>query len=256
MTFLLTYFTLSNAERAETIPSSIELILEEAQQVQETDIAAWRYYRFKRRVEREELDGSGKVLKREEMEFLITPGHDGFDEMLIRLNDRSPTSEEITRHQRLARFNRHYRTLVSGSEEDEETGGYSLRDLMHRSSYQYDGQETVDDLLCHRINFHPDETRKGWSLRGRFIQAMAGTLWITVDGYHLYRARVRMVRPIPILFSLAEIYDLQIHFSSMPVSEGVYLPQRIEVMTSGRVLMIPFRRRNIFSYGNYMLIIK
>src|SRR6266545_2854448 len=67
-------------------PDDVQFIVSEAQQVQETDVAAWARYRFGRRAQREDYDDSGRVVERDDLEFVVTPDEDGFREELVRHN--------------------------------------------------------------------------------------------------------------------------------------------------------------------------
>src|SRR5881397_2763550 len=64
----------------------IRFVVSEAQRVQAADVAAWTAYRFGRRTERQDYDDSGRIVDRDELEFLVTPDKDGFREDLVRHN--------------------------------------------------------------------------------------------------------------------------------------------------------------------------
>ncbi|MBI1950723.1 MAG: hypothetical protein HYS34_05085, partial [Acidobacteria bacterium] len=140
-------------------PSDLHFILSEAQKVQEADVAAWTRYRFARRAERQEIGESGEVVRREVLEFQVTPREDGFDEELLRLDGREPPAGEKERQRELGSFARHYRTMLSGVGHEEVEGGYSLALLLRLSSYRYAGLEDREGVACYRLDFFPDEAR-------------------------------------------------------------------------------------------------
>lgn len=226
-------------------------ILEQARKVETADVAAWARLPFRRHTLRQDLGPDDEVLSSEEMEFLVTPQAGGFDETLVRRDGKNPEPREVNRHRRLGRFEKHYRTLISGESEDDEEGGYTLGDLLHLSAYRYIGRETIDGAPCYRLDFSPDESKQADGLAGRFANAMAGSLWITAEGGHLARAVARTIRPVSIAFSLSKVHDLQVSLDSGPVGGGVWLPRRIEVLTRARVLAFGIRRRNVYSYSNF-----
>lgn len=232
-------------------PADFRRVLSQARKVQLADAAAWQAYRFRRRALREQVVESGEVLVREDLEFLVTPGSDGFDEVLLRLDGRDPRPEEVRRHRRLAKFTTHYRALLDGEGRDDVEWGYSLSHLLGLSSYRYVGREQVNGVACHRVDFTPGGAPAGRGLASRFAQAMEGSLWITVEGNHLARARARTVRPVSFALSLMKVLALDVSLDSQPVGDGTWLPLRIEVLTRTRFLIRQVQKRNSYVYSEF-----
>lgn len=231
----------------------LRFVVSQAQRVQTADVAAWAGYRFGRRSEREDYDESGGIVGRDDLEFLVTPSADGFREELVRHNGRPPDPSETDRHRHTASFNKHYRTLLAGAGEEAEEGGYSLGQLLHLSSYRFAGRESLHGVDCYRLDFSPDDVQPTMGgLAARVTKAMAGSLWITVEGFHLAGARAETVRPITIALSLSKVYELRVSMDAGPVGEGVWLPQRVEVISRARILIKSIRRRNLFTYSDFL----
>ncbi len=251
----LAAFMLRAPARAATPPApppDLDRILAEAQRVQQADVGAWAHYRFSRRAEREDLDDVGEVEDREDLEFIVTPSRDGFDEELVRQDGGAPDPEEKERRRRDASFTRHYNVLISGAGGEEIEGGYSLGLLLHMSSYRYAGREDRDGVPCYRLDFSPNETgEKGSGIAWRVASVMQGSLWITVAGYHLAAADAETTRRVPIGLFLAKVREVRIHLESGPVGDGVWLPRRVEMFTRARVLIKPIRRRNLYTYWDF-----
>jgi hypothetical protein len=225
-------------------------ILEKARRVQVADVEAWRRYRFRRHWLREERDEAGRVENTESMVFEVTPRGGSFHEQLVEIDGRTPTQEERRQFQNQARFAKHYRTLVAGSGEKEE-GGYSLGHLLRMSSYRYKGRETVEGVVCYRIDFAPDPTRELGGVEGKLARAMEGSIWITVEGLHLARASAHTVRPVSLALSLAKVHELDLVMESGPVGEGIWLPTDVDLKTSVRILFSTRRRRNVYHYAEF-----
>jgi len=237
---------------APTAPPDLDRIVAEAQRVQEADVAAWSRFSFSRRAEREDLDEAGEVEEREDLEFVIIPSGDGFDEELVRQDGRAPEPEEKERRRRAGSFTKHYNVLISGAGGEEIEGGYSLSLLLHMSSYRYVGREVRDGVECYRLDFSPDESgQKGSGLAWKVVSAMQGSLWITVAGYHLAAARAETTRRVPIGLFLAKVREVRVSLESGPVGDGVWLPRRIEMLTRARVLIKSIRRRSSYTYWNF-----
>ena len=235
-------------------PSELQFILSEAQRVQEADVAAWAEYRFRRRVEHEDIGEAGLIERHEVFEFLVTPSPGGFDEELLRLDHREPLVDEMARHRKLGSFGKHYRALMSGASYDEVEGGYSLGLLLHLSSYRYAGLEDHDGIACYRLDFFPDEEggpkEKGLARKG--TRVMKGCLWIAREGFHVVAARAETVRPISLAMSLAKVSEVQVSVVCGPVGEGIWLPRRIEMRTRARILLKSIHRRNLYAYSEFL----
>jgi hypothetical protein len=185
------------------------------------------------------------------MEFDLTPDADGFDERLVRIDGRDPTPGEVKEQGRARPFTRHYQTLQSGEDAKDQESAFTLATLLHRSSYRYAGQEMVDGVTCHRLDFSPGDPGGGDGIVGKVIEAMGGSLWLTVDGLHLFRARASSIRPVSIAIGLAKIYDVEIVFDAMQVAPGVALPARVEMIFWARAFLYSKHRRQVFTYSNF-----
>jgi len=231
----------------------LRFVVSEAQKVQEADVEAWAAYRFGRRSEREDYDETGQVVGREELDFVVTPDAGGFREELVRHNGLAPDPSEREHHLRAGSFERHYRTLVAGVGEEREEGGYSLGQLLHLSSYRFAGREPLNGVDCYRLDFSPDDVQpRMGGLAAKFTKAMAGSLWITVEGFHLAGAKAETVRPISIALLLSKVYSIKVRMDAGPVGEGVWLPERVEVITNARILIKSIRRRNLYTYSDFL----
>jgi len=236
-------------------PTDLQFIVSEAQKVQQADVAAWARYQFGRRSEREDYDDAGLVVGRDDLEFVVTPDGDSFREDLVRHNGVPALSSEKDDQRHSANFNKHYKTLVAGTEGQEESG-YSLGQLLHLSSYRFMGKEAMSGVDCYRLDFSPDDVQpRTGGLAAKFTKAMQGSLWITVEGFHLAAARAETVRPISIALSLSKVYDLKVRMEAGPVGEGVWLPLRVEVSTHARILIKSIRRHNLFTYSDFLRVV-
>ncbi len=242
----------ASAAPAPAPPPDLEALLRRARDVQVADTAAWKTFRFRRESLREDLDESGSVIASERLVSRIAPAPGGFDEELLEIDGRKPTPQEVESHRRLAPFQKHYHTMLAGDREEGGGEGYSLGDLLRMSAYRYAGEETVDGIRCHRLEFAPDPEKENPGLAGKFAGAMAGTLWITVEGLHLHRARAATVRPISIALNLAKVHAIRLEMESGPVEGGVWLARKIVLVTHARVLFETSRRRITYLYSEFV----
>ncbi len=261
ITFLpLTFVSIAVAAIPADLSPDFNQILEEANKAQVADIAAWKKFKFRRQVQKERLSEEGKILKKEVLVFQLTPIPGGFDEKLISINGKDPTPENIKRHRRLARFTKFYNkmsteTYLTRSDKIKREG-LSLRTLLRFSSYHYGGEELLEEISCYRLDFEPNGREKGSWLEKKFAQAMAGNLWITVDGHHIMHAKSRTIKPISFFLSLGEVTHLDISMESVSVAPGIWIPKRIEVESTIRILFKTIRKRTLYIYTDFVPISK
>jgi hypothetical protein len=244
--------TPARPERSASTPQGLAGILAEAQRVQQQDVAAWARYRFRRQAMREWYDDDGTLVEKEDLLFVVTPTTGGFDEELIRMNGAAPGPDEIERHRREARFTRHYNEMMQAEDGgDVGEAGYTLATLLKMSAYEYAGMEVANGVLCHRLDFRPDESLPWGGIAGKVARAMSGSLWITADGFHVAAARTRTVHPVALFLSLSKVKELEITMESQPAAEGVWLPIRIEVASKARVLFNVLNKLNTILYSDF-----
>lgn len=239
--------------------ASLESLLDAARRAQKADLESWARYRFKRQAVRAKLDSDGRISSRTDLESIVTPlggarpaaGPPRFDETLVRIDGAEPTGAQVEHHRKDAPFSRHYATTI-GNEGTEEEGGYSLSFLLRMSSYRHDGEEKVEGRLCHRIRFEADTGAEGHDLPSRFARAVAGTLWLTEEGAHMARASVHSVAPIDITFGIVRLSELEIEMVSQPLASGEWVPRTIETRSVVRILGVPMRRLNRYSYSEFV----
>jgi hypothetical protein len=237
------------AARAEE--RDLERLLREARRVQEADLEAWRRFAFRRVVERERLDAGGRTKSRQVLEFEIRPLAEGFDEVLTRVDGQPPAAAAVREHREAARFTRHYREARGAGAEREEDNLFSLFDLLYLGSYADAGREMVAGVPCRRLDFVPSAEPPGEGRGAAIGAALAGSIWLTEDGLHLSRAEARAVRPVSFAIGLARLAELEVEMETFPVEAGVWLPSRIQVRSTLRVLGVPSRRRTTFRYSHH-----
>ncbi|HZN04270.1 MAG TPA: hypothetical protein VFD06_11875, partial [Candidatus Polarisedimenticolia bacterium] len=157
----------------------------------------------------------------------------------------------IEDHRRSGRFQKHYRTLQAGSEEDDPESGYSIGTLLRLSEYRYAGRETIDGTECHRLDFDPQEKPPGNGIEARIAEAMSGSLWLTADGAHLVRARTTSTRPVSLSLGLFKVHALEVAFDAHQVASGTWLPRQLSIVSHARLVFLGQHRRRVFTYSNY-----
>jgi hypothetical protein len=242
----------SGAAPAPAVPApDLQELVKEARHAQRADILAWAQYRFRRQERIEELTETGQVKSVRTFDFEITPLQDGFDERLLLLDGLAPSGSDIEAQRRSGRFEKHYRTLLGGSEEEDPESGYSISTLLRLSEYRDAGRETIDGVECHRLDFDPQEHPPGSGLEARIAEAMSGSVWLSVEGGHLVRARTTSTRPVVLSLGLFKVQALEVAFDAQRIGPGVWLPRQLSIVSHARLVFLGQHRRRAFTYSDF-----
>jgi hypothetical protein len=232
-------------------PPDMSALVHDARRAQRADVVAWAQYRFRRQERVEELTETGQVKSVHTFDFEITPLADGFDERLLLRDGLDPSGAEVEDQRRDGRFAKHYRTLLAGSEEEDPESGYSIGTLLRLSEYRYAGRETIDGAECHRLAFDPQRDPPGSGIEARIAEAMSGTLWLTVDGAHLVRARTTSTRPVSLTLGLFKVHALEVGFDAQRVGPDTWLPRQLSIVSHARLVFLGQHRRRVFTYSEF-----
>jgi hypothetical protein len=232
-------------------PPDLPPLLKQAREAQREDIVGWADYRFRRQERVEELTDTGQVKSVRTFDYEITPLEDGFDERLLRVDGLEATEGQIEDHRRDGRFQKHYKTLLPGSEEEDPEGGYSISTLLRLTEYRDAGRETIDGVDCRRLDFEPQEHPPGNGLEARIAEAMAGSIWLSLEGAHLVRARTTSTRPITLSLGLFKVQSLELAFDAERVAPGRFLPRQLSIVSHARLVFLGQHRRRVFTYSDY-----
>lgn len=246
------FLALTVAQFPTVKPRDMKRFMQKAREAQERDLDAWDEFTFRRHVLREKRDDEGRLDYQDRWIFEITPSGDGFDELLVTIDGRAPTSREVRHHAKRAKFTDHYRQVSTGSDgQGDSESGFSFNRLLQMPAYRYQGIEEVDGIPCHVLTFDPVPEGDEGDLADRFSWSLGGKLWMTRDGLHLYKAEAVSQRPLSIGLGIAKIHRVWIRFQARQVEEGIWLPWKIEVTSEGRVVLSPFRKHNLYIYDRY-----
>lgn len=231
--------------------ASLDQLLEGMRQSQSEDLDAWAEYRFHRIVIREQRNSSGQVLGRVRWDFQVKPHGEGFDELLVLADGQPPSDREVKHHRKKARFTKHYGQVRTDAVQETDQNSFPFHRLLYMPSYRYEGTELLGGVQCHVLSFEPFPEKEDGDLADRFSSAMSGTLWVTTEGFHLYKASARTKRSLSMGFGLAKIHSVSVEFRGAETEPGVWLPSRIEVKTNGRILASTFYKRNLYLYQDF-----
>jgi hypothetical protein len=232
-------------------PPELQALLKQAREAERADFVGWAEYRFQRQERVEELTDTGQVKSVRTFDFEITPLASGFDERLLKIDGLDPTEGQIEDQRRDGRFQKHYKTLIEGSEEQDPESGYSISTLLRLSVYRDAGRETLDGVECRRLDFDPQQNPPGSGLEARIAEAMSGSIWLSAEGAHLVRARTTSARPITLTLGLFKVQSLEVAFDAERVAPDRFLPRQLSIVSHARLVFIGQHRRRVFTYSQY-----
>jgi hypothetical protein len=228
--------------------SDVRELVATGRQALADDLADWAERVFRRRVRRERLDKSGKVVWRQAYLFEVRPTGEGFDEELLEIDGQEPTSGDVEHHRRAGRFGKHYDAAVEARLRNPFGADLPLQPLLFNQEHRYAGRETVDGITCDRIVFDARSELEDRTVSEQLERAARGTLCLSAVGAHIVEAEVETVRPVG--KAPLRLDRLTLRFQSRPVGES-WLPRLFETSSEFKLMLRTRRTRNRYEYSEY-----
>lgn len=248
---LLAFLPLSVAGPAAAEAPDLKAMLEQSEQVQKADEAAWLGFAFRRHVTRQGLNDEGEVESRQEMLFQVTPTAAGIDEELMEIDGRPPTAKEVKEHRKAGRHVKHYEKITSGEISNPFGKDLATRPLIYDQEHRYVGEEEVDGIRCHRVAFDARPDSKDLPAAQQLIRAIKGSACFSLEGLHLVEGELETVRGVK--KGSAGLAHLRMRFEYRPFGEA-WVPHLLEMRSEVKV---PGRRDprtwNFYRYSEYRL---
>ncbi len=198
---------------------------------------------YDRRTVVEELDRRGEVTERRVKEHRVEL-HGGRQTVrLVRIDGRSLSPREEAAERRREEDNRR-RFAARGDRA--RSGGRDFIDekLIRLFRYELAGIEEVDGRMAYVLDFVPADPRDEGSIADRILVRLTGRIWIDVEEFELVSVDARLVRPLPVLGSLAgSLDDLGFRLARRRLPDGIWVNTVLGSHASGRKVVVPFRVR-------------
>lgn len=219
-------------------------------------------YRFLERQEVRELDRSGKIKSRKIETWDITPMEGSPYRRLVARDDLPLAAGEQQREEEKLRFSSDQRrqetpeqrkARVAAWQQREERQRAPLRDLPEAFNFTLHGEERLDGRAVWVIDANPRPGYRPRSTFTAFFPKVHLRLWI--DEKDDQGAKVEMEALDTITFGgflvrLAKGSHLMIEQTR--VDEDVWLPERVSVVASARILLLKgFHRDFEYTFSNY-----
>ncbi len=202
-------------------------------------------YTYLQLVLTEELDRSGWAQRRKEELYRVYPIEGIPYFQLIRRNGR-PLSEKELRKQE-ERRRRFQQELARGKHRKEEDEYRALfgGGLLGKYFFSLVGQEQIGGHPTFVVAFRPKGPRLPIKQKlDRFLNKIAGKVWIEQKAYELVRAKFYLVEEVKVWWgTLLSLRRLDGWLERMQMGEGVWVPGRFSLSMDGRYLWKSLHRR-------------
>lgn len=232
------------ARAAEGLPSADEVMqkaIQRAKWVEEQNFEATRA--FTQLSITEQLDDKGVVKEREQLVYYVYPvGGLPYAE-LIQKNGGAPTAQELKKERERQKKLRERLAQRRRQKDDEEV---SLdEEVVSKYHFEVLRRETVNGRPAFALSFEPRNNNLPVRRKvDRFLNNLAGTLWVDVEDYDIPRLVFHLQDSVIIGWGiLAAFRQLDVSFEQTRTSDGAWFPSRIDAVIDGRLLLKSFHVR-------------
>ena len=239
------------ARAQERLPTATELV-ERVIAWSATQHAEARRYTFRRDAEVEQLDGDGRVEERQRRTYeVVLLDGDNFDR-LVSVDGRPPNAEEQEEERRREREFRERRAERARKGED---GPFFDKELADRFTFEVVGRETIAGRPAFAVDFAPDQRKDlpEEEDEDRFLNALAGTIWIDAAEAAIVRIEARLIRTVRFGGGLLAYFKkVSLRFEMRRHADGAWLPHLARSYAWGRSLLLkPIRVREKSRFSGF-----
>jgi hypothetical protein len=233
----------------------------DARQIVTASIAAtehsWQarsYYTYTERDENRRLDAHGQVKSNDvDVSRMILVNGARFEQLLER-NGQPPSIEERRkRDAELAKLKRETQAeLVVRLRKDEENKSF-LPELLQAFDFQLIGEEIVDGRLAYGLHATPHPDYQAHSKYGKMFSKVEGKLWVDKQNFGWIKVDGQVTQSFSMGLFVARVQrGSHVILEQTCVGDGVWVPKRIEVRASARILFLKsLDVDRILTYSDY-----
>jgi len=259
---LVPLFAQSHGSSPDKLQNPVSVL--DARQILQRSIAAtersWEareHYAFREHDEDRRLDSDGRV-KSEEVDdsIIIFVGEAPF-EQLVKRNGRPPSAEEQRKQaEKLDKLKRETRQeRVARLHEQEENRSF-VREVPDGFDFQLIGEEVINRRPAYILRATP---RAGYRAHGRYGKLMSkveGKLWVDKQDFGWVKVEGDVTQSFSMgLFLARVLHGSHITMEQTLFDDGIWMPKRIELRASARVLFVKsYDINRILTYSDYQLL--
>ena len=213
------------------------------------------HYTYTERDEDERLDSVGKV-KSEEVSvtkvIMVNGAH--FDQ-LTEHNGQLPSAEDQRKRDAAIDKLRNETPAerTARIEKDRENRAF-LHDILEAFDFVLVGEEAVDGRTAYVIQATPHPGYSAQGKYGKFLSKVGGKLWIDKEDYGWIKLDGQVTQAFLMGLFVARVQrGSHVILEQAPVGDAVWVPKRVEVRASARILFVKsLEMDRIFTYSDYL----
>jgi hypothetical protein len=213
------------------------------------------HYTYMERDEDQRLDSVGKV-KSEEVSvtkmIMVNGAH--FDQ-LMEHNGQAPSAEDQRKCDAaiVKLKNETPAERWARAEKDRDNRAF-LHDVLEAFDFVLVGEETVDNRTAYVIQATPHAGYSAQGKYGKFLSKVAGKLWIDKQDYGWIKLDGQVTQAFLMGLFVARVQrGSHVILEQTPVGDAVWMPKRVEVRASARILFVKsLEMDRIFTYSEYL----
>ena len=202
------------------------------------EVEAHQTISYQRRTRIEELDDDGSVKETRSKEYAVTNRAGLVQAVLVKVNDRPPSDEELKSDRR------------TESEARRESGrrrrGPDFLDeaLVRRFQYTLEGEEIIEGRRVFRLAYQPNQTTAAGKDVDRILGLLHGQIWIDAEEYEMVKVEARLRSALRLLGGIAGALNrLEFAIVRRPIEPGHWASVLLTTRAEGRKLFSAFRAR-------------
>jgi hypothetical protein len=191
---VLACFTFAPAGRAQTPPSADDIMQKAVERAQSSAVRDARpAYRYTKHTVTEELDSQGRLKERHEKLYDVRVEAGLSRLRLVRLNGQDLSGDEQKKQDAQDQAQRDKMSDAKAGKKGDERENFLTADLVARYKFRLVRQIQINGRNTYELAFQPGAANLPVNhLVDRFLNQMAGTVWIDAQEFEIARAEVHL----------------------------------------------------------------
>jgi hypothetical protein len=213
-------------------------------------------YVYKERDEDRRLDPDGRVRSQDVDDSIIILVGEAPFEQLVKRNGRPPSAEEKRKQdEKLASLQRETPQQRAARLREQRENRSFIREVPEGFDFQLIGEEVINGRPAYVLRATP---RAGYRANGKYGKLMSkvqGKLWVDKQDFGWVKIEGEVTQPFSLGLFLARVLrGSHITMEQSSFDDGIWLPKRIELRASAKILFIKsYDINRILTYSDYQL---
>lgn len=201
-------------------------------------------YAYSRRTSLEDIDTKGRVKDHKDKVFDVSVESGLTYLKLIELNGQKLSASALKKENDREAAERQKLMDAKPGKKGDERENFLTSELVQRFRFTTTGQETVNGRSAYVLVFEPKPNLPVKSLTDRFINQMAGTVWIDAEDFEIARAEVHLQSEISLWGGfVGTLRHCRYTLDRTRLADGTWFNQTSHGIFEGRKLLEPMMIR-------------